>query len=157
MNHTSNDIIPHRTGGMTAVGVLDIILGVFVLLQGLFVILLGHGLLPATFADPESALGLAIIIALGLVALTAGVIGLVAGIGVFKLRPWGKAMSLLFAALWVADSVGAMILFAARSSAETESTDINGRVVAILLRSAYLVVLAALFAKPSWKAAFRRT
>jgi hypothetical protein len=85
----------HRTGGMTAIAVLNIILGGFVILNGLFhvlgyLVLMYELLRLGVFEIPLARL------AVSLPILATGIVGLIAGIGIFRLRPWARTLSLLF-------------------------------------------------------------
>ena len=147
MSHARNEMKARRTGGMTAVAVVNIVLGSFVLLTGLFAIILGQsGIISAPQADT------AVLIGIGLLSAAGGVIGVIAGIGVLKLRPWGKAMTILFVVLWIVDSVLALA-----NSTEESFINTDGTVVILVLRTVYLAVLLGLFNQRKWKIAFRHT
>jgi hypothetical protein len=90
----------HRTGGMTAIAVLNIIIGAIVILAGLFQLLfaltLTYELLRlGAFELPAMRFMFAFLI------LATGIVGLIAGIGMLSLRPSARGLSLVFAGLLI--------------------------------------------------------
>jgi ABC-type polysaccharide/polyol phosphate export permease len=85
---------------MIAVAVLNICFGVLVILMGLFLALGVMALLYeqsrlGVFELPVARTAFAVLV------LVTGIIGLVAGIGIFSLRPSARALSLAFAVLLI--------------------------------------------------------
>lgn len=96
-----------RTGGMTAIGILNIVFGAFGALGSLLIVL-GGGLLAAGSAameasgDPAAAelsslgmMGGGFILLIGLVAGVFSILTIVSGIGVLKLAPWGRVLCIV--------------------------------------------------------------
>lgn len=138
-----------RTGGMTAVGILNIIFGSFASI-GALVTVLGGGLMAAigsaaeqemTGATGEAAAFGGALILLGLFGLTIGVMLLVAGIGVLMVKPWGRNLSLAAATLAIVNNIGQAVLLSAFG-------------LGTVIGMAYPIILIGLFMNPSWKAAF---
>ena len=93
-----------RTGGMTAMAVLNVILGGIGILNGLFLLLgalylMSELLRMGAFYIPIARLAFCLLI------LATGVVGLIAGLGIFRLRPWARALSLVYAGLLIFSSV----------------------------------------------------
>lgn len=134
-----------RTGGMIAVGILNIVFGSIGSLAAL-VTMIGGGALAAlgSAAGDEgggaTTAGGALAV-IGLVALAFSVMLVFAGIGVLMMRPWGRALSLAAAALWLISSLGQMFMLG----------DVG---VSTLVGMVYPVVLVGLFMTAKWKSAY---
>lgn len=134
-----------RTGGMTAIGILNIIFGVLRCLGGALIIL-GGGLLAGLGASSGEAAGQEVAVAgglaavLGLVAFANGVLLLIGGIGVLKVASWGRLFSLAAAALSVVITLGDGMF--------------SGFGFGTLIGLIYPAVLFYVFFQPEWKAAF---
>src|SRR5262249_38271017 len=90
----------HRTGGMTAIAVLNIVLGGMQILAGLFhllgsFVLMFELLRMGAFDIPIAR------VALSLLLLATGIVGIVAGSGIFRLRSWARTLSLVYAGLLI--------------------------------------------------------
>jgi hypothetical protein len=147
-----------RTGGMTAIGILNIVFGCIGCLFAL-VTVLGGGLLTAlgtaagesgaeTGAEfaaggGEVAAAGGAIMLFGLFGLAVGVILFVAGIGVMKVAPWGRSLSLAAAALAIVSNIGKAVILSAFGI---------GTVFGLI----YPAVLIFCFMQPGWRAAFSR-
>ncbi len=94
-----------RTGGMTTMGILNIVFGAFGTLGSLLIIL-GGGILAASSGAIETgseiegmgemaAAGGGLFILIGLVSAVFSVMLIFAGIGVLKLAPWGRKLSMV--------------------------------------------------------------
>ncbi len=95
----------HRTGGMTAIAVGNIFLGGLGILNGLFLVLgflafMYELLRLGVFEFPIARL------AFPLLVLATGIVGLIAGIGIFMLRPWARVLSLVYGGLLIVSCVG---------------------------------------------------
>ena len=155
----------HRTGGMTAIAVLNIIFGGLEILKGLFhalgaVVLMVELVRVGAFDVPLAR------VAFALLLFATGIIGLIAGIGLFALRPWARALSLAFAGLLILSSVISFVTLPILSSMVTadlrslSSYDLV-RVTLfgathVLLPVPYGLLLLIIFHKPAWKAAFAK-
>ena len=140
-----------RTGGMTAIGVLNIVFGSIGTLMSLLVVL-GGGLLAAGGAAMEAemageteGMGTAVAAGGGLIAVM-GIVGVVAcatmivsGVGVLKLAPWGRMLTIACGSIIALLNIFSMT---------------QGFSITSLLFAGYGVMLVALFMKPDWKAAF---
>ena len=141
-----------RTGGMTAIGVLNIVFGTIGTLLMVVVVLLG-GLLAAggaameaeaAAADAEGmgtmvAAGGGIIAVMGIIGLLASAALAVSGIGVLKLAPWGRILTMVCGGSICGLQVLSML---------------QGFSITSLLVAGYGAMLIGLFMKPEWKAAF---
>lgn len=96
-----------RTGGMTTMGILNIVFGAFGTLGSLLAIL-GGGLIAASGAAMEAEMGAeaegmgamaaaggGFVMLIGLVLAVCSILLVVAGIGVLKLAPWGRKLSII--------------------------------------------------------------
>jgi hypothetical protein len=155
----------HRTGGMTAIAVLNIIFGGIGILNGLFNVLgalaLMYELLRLGVFEIPVARS-----AFSLLTLATGIVALIAGIGMFALRPWARALSLVYAVLLILSCVFsffAIPILASIGSYDIGSIDAYGLARLILFSVIYVVVpvpyallLCVVFNKPAWKAAFAK-
>jgi uncharacterized membrane protein (DUF2068 family) len=153
----------HRTGGMTAIAVLNIIFGGLGILNGLFNVLgsltLMHELLRLGVFEIPMARS-----AFSLLTLATGIVGLIAGIGMFALRPWARALSLVYGGLLILSSVFAFFtvpILASIGTYDIASIDAYGlarliifSVIYVVLPVPYSLLLCAVFYKPAWKTAF---
>ncbi len=140
-----------RTGGMTAIGVLNIVFGA---LGALFAILivLGGGMVAAMGAGMEAEFGAefqgatastaslgGIMAIVGIVAFGASAAMVFSGIGVLGLKPWGRKLAMVCGGAWAVLNI--ITLF-------------SGFSVFNLGLAVYGGLLVWLFLKPQWKAAF---
>ncbi|MCW5777180.1 MAG: hypothetical protein KIS87_12150 [Phycisphaeraceae bacterium] len=139
----------NRTGGMTAVAVLNFILGGWGMLGGLF-LALGGGLLAvfggAVSASGESGGGAGAGIGLtlvGLLGLFAGLLLVVGGVGILKMKPWARRACLAYAGIAVIVNLAGIALLS------------TGFGLTQIIGFAYPAIIAYLFlANPQWKQAF---
>jgi hypothetical protein len=158
-------MLRERTGGMTAIGVLNLVFGGFGIIFALFGILIAlagirRGILiegfmgiPGISADKETIM--LKMLEFALFALAVSTVGVVAGIGIFRMAAWARVISLVYAGLWIL-CTGIFLLFrvqAATPDANASGT-IIGRVVGICFDFSYPIILFILFQKPNWKTAF---
>ncbi|WP_369724371.1 hypothetical protein AB8Z38_09030 [Bradyrhizobium sp. LLZ17] len=155
----------YRTGGMTAIAVLNVILGGIGILNGLFLLLgalylMAELLRLGAFYIPIARLAFCLLI------LATGVVGLVAGTGIFRLRSWARALSLVYAGLLFLSSALSYLtvpVIATIGSYDMGSISTDGLVRLIIFGAIYVgfpipysVLLCVVFYKPAWKAAFAR-
>jgi hypothetical protein len=155
----------HRTGGMTAIAVLNIIFGGLGILNGLFNVLGALALMRellrlGVFQIPVARS------AFSLLTLATGIVGLIAGIGMFALRPWARALSLVYAGLLILSCVFsffAVPILASIGTYDIGSIDAYGlarliifSVIYVVMPVPYSLVLCVVFHKPAWKAAFAK-
>jgi uncharacterized membrane protein (DUF2068 family) len=155
----------HRTGGMTAIAVLNIIFGGLGILNGLFNVLgslaLMHELLRlGVFEIPMARAAFSVL------TLATGIVGLIAGIGIFALRPWARALSLVYAGLLILSCVFSFFtvpILASIATYNIGSIDAHGlarliifSVIYVVVPVPYSLVLCVVFNKPAWKAAFAK-
>jgi hypothetical protein len=155
----------HRTGGMTAIAVLNIAVGVIVILGGLFQLLfaltLTYELLRmGAFELPAMRFMFAFLI------LATGILGLIAGIRMLSLHPSARALSLVFAGLLVVSAVlsyFAIPIITSIGTYDLRSISAEGSVrliifcvVYVVLPVSYGVILFVVFSRPSWKVAFAK-
>jgi hypothetical protein len=154
-----------RTGGMTTIGVLNIAFGAFSIIFALFgmlaalarirraILIEGFMGIPGISANEETLM--LKMLEFALFALAVNTVGVVAGIGIFRMAAWARVVSLVYAGLWILYA-GILLLFpiqAATPDANASGT-IIGRVVGICFGLLYPIILFILFQKPNWKAAF---
>jgi hypothetical protein len=154
-----------RTGGMTAIAVLSIILGVLEILNGLFqlagtLVLIYEYLRLGVFELPAARLMFSLLI------LATDVVGIIAGIGILRLRPWARTLSLMFGGLLILSAVSSYFIlpiiatigtYALSSiSAEGLTRLIIFSLIEVVLPVSYAPLLFAVFSKPTWKTAFAK-
>jgi hypothetical protein len=98
--------------------------------------------------------------------LATGIVGLIAGIGMFALRPWARALSLVYGGLLILSCVFsffAVPILASIGSYDIGSIDAYGlarliifSVIYVVMPVPYSLVLCVVFHKPAWKAAFAK-
>jgi hypothetical protein len=156
----------HRTGGMTAIAVLNIIVGVIVILAGLFQLLfaltLTYELLRlGAFELPAMRFMFSFLI------LATGIVGLIAGIGMLLLRPSARDLSLVFAGLLIVSAVLSYFfipIIASIGTYDLHSISAEGLVrlvvfcvAYVVLPVSYAVILFVVFSTRSWKSAFAKS
>ncbi len=140
-----------RTGGMTAIGVVNIVLGGIGCLISLL-ILVGGGVLAAgggefaaqaggdeSFGMMAQGAGLLVVV-IGLVFLVTYLLTMISGIGVLMMRSWGRTLAMVCGAVIIVVQVLSMIS--------------GGFGILPLTILIYGGLLVGLFMKPSWKMAF---
>lgn len=135
----------HRTGAMTAIGILNIVFGALgAVLSTLMV--LGAGFMAAAGASSVSehgnrlAFGGGIVMVIALVALAVSVMLLASGIGVLKVAPWGRTLSI------VCGILGTLVHGASLATSHSSMTT--------LVALGYSVFLVVMCFTPGWRAAF---
>lgn len=140
-----------RSGGMTTVGVLNIVFGAIGALFS-FLLIVGAGFLAAGsaamvaeggaefqgVAEAGAAFG-GIVMLVAFIALIANVVLVTSGIGVLKMKPWGRKLAIFCG--------GAIALLNMLSL-------IGGFSIFNIGLAVYGGILVWLFNKPEWKAAF---
>ncbi len=140
-----------RTGGMTAVGVLNIVFGAIGALFALLIVL-GGGMIAAMGAGMEAEFGAefegaavgtaglgGVMAIVGIVAFAASAAMLFSGIGVLGLKPWGRKLAMVCGGAWAVLNI--ITLF-------------SGFNLFNLGFAVYGGLLVWLFLQPDWKAAF---
>jgi hypothetical protein len=155
----------HRTGGMTVIAVLTIILGCLEILAGLFQLtgaffLMYELLRLGAFGIPLAR------VTFSLLLLATGIVGLIAGIGMFALRASARTSSLVFAGLLLLSSVSSFFIvpiLASIGSYDLGSLSAYNLARLIIFGAVYVglpvsyaLVLCAAFYRPAWRAAFAR-
>ncbi len=155
----------HRTGGMTVIAVLDIVVGGTEILAGLFQLVGTVDMMP-----PSGSFGIleTVRTAFALPILAAGVVGIIAGIGMLALRSWARTVSLAFSGLLILTSVFLLFLTSALTllllpvlasidgSDPTTAGLILFAVVYVALPVSYAFVLWIAFSRPAWRATFAK-
>ncbi len=135
----------HRTGSMTAFGIMNIVFGALGTLMFALMVL-GAGLLTAAGTSTTTeeggmlAMGGGILMLIGVVGLAINVMLLAAGIGVLKVAPWGRTLSIIYGGLGLVVYGGSLV-----------TAEFSATTVAAL---GYCVILLALCFSSGWKAAF---
>jgi hypothetical protein len=155
----------HRTGGMTAIAVLTIIFGGLGILTGLFnvlgfLVLMYELLRVGLFEIPVARL------TFSLLSLATGIVGLITGIGMFALRPWARALSLVYGGLLILSSVFSFFtlpIIATIGTYDIGSISASGLARLIIFGAIYLVLpalypllLCVVFFSPAWKITFAK-
>ena len=155
----------HRTGGMTAIAVLTIIFGGLGILSGLFnvlgfLVLMRELLRLGLFEIPVARL------TFSLLSLATGIVGLITGIGMFALRPWARALSLVYGGLLICSSVFSFFILPIIASIGTYdigSISASGLARLIIFGAIYLglpalypLLLCVVFFSPAWKITFAK-
>ena len=154
-----------RTGGMTAIAVLNIVFGGLEVLNGLFQ-LLGSLVL----MDELSRLGVFQIpiarLTFSLLILATGVVGLIAGVGMFALRPWARALSLVYGGLLISSCVFSYFtvpIITTIGTYDIGSIDADNLARLIIFSAIYVVLpvlysllLCAVFYRSTWRTAFAK-
>lgn len=154
-----------RTGGMTAIAVLNIAFGGLHILKGLFQLLGSLDLIyelsrVGVFEIPVAGL------AFSLLLLAAGVIGLIAGIGMLAPRPWARALSLVFGGVLIASVAFSFYMVPIIATIGTYNINSIDRydlarliiftLIYVVLPVLYSIIVFIVFFKPAWKAAFAK-
>jgi hypothetical protein len=128
-----------RTRGMTAVAVLNLILGAVATLGSMARIAIDLGL-----AGSPAAGATGIVLAFGFARVAVSVLLIVSGIGVLRMRPWGRTCAIAAGALWILVNLLEPLLLHKSMSGE------------FVWGSLYSAILLALFMRPAWARAFQR-
>jgi hypothetical protein len=155
----------HRTGGMTVIAVLNIIFGGLEILKGLFhalgaIVLMFELLRVGAFDIPLAR------VAFSLLLLATGIVGLIAGIGLFALRSWARTLSLVFAGLLILSCALSFLtvpILASIGSYDLGSLSPDNLARLIIFVALYAVfpvpyalLLWVVFHQPAWKTAFAK-
>ena len=145
----------HRTGGMTAVGVLNTVFGGFGILAGLFCLLTAHAVMSRTLVTQDQSVVMLKVLGLGLFGLAVGIVGLIAGIGIFLMARWSRVLNLVFAGVWILNSILSFAFPVQQSTSGANTAgEVFGRLLGLFLGLIYPIILLVLFNKPAWKTAF---
>ena len=154
-----------RTRGMTAIAVLNVVFGGLGILNGLFQLLGAFALMYellrlGVFEIPIARSTFSLLI------LTAGVVGLIAGIGMFALRPWARPWSLAFSGLLILSTVSSFFMvpiIASIGTYDVGSVTAYDLVRLVIFSAIYIAIpviyaplLFVVFYKPAWKTAFAK-
>jgi hypothetical protein len=153
---------------MTAIAVLTIIFGGLGILSGLFHVLgslvlmyelLRLGVFEIPIASTYS-------LPFSLLVLATGIVGLIAGIGMFALRPWARELSLVYGGLLILSSVFSFFtlpIIATIGTYDIGSISASGLARLIIFGVIYLVLpvlypllLCVVFFSPAWKITFAK-
>jgi hypothetical protein len=155
----------HRTGGMTAIAVLNIVFGGLVILNGLFQLLGSLALMSelsrlGVFQIPMARLTFSLLV------LATGIVGLIAGIGMFALHPWARALSFVFGGLLLVSAVFSFFIVPIIATIGTYDIGSLGaydlaRLVIfsslyVVLPVIFSVVLFIVFNNSAWKTTFAK-
>ena len=159
----------HRTGAMTVIAVLSIIVGGVEILAGLFPL---RGALDMMDHEWRTVIVVipAALVAFALLVSATGVVGIIAGIGMLRLRAWARRSSLAFGGLLILVPLGVLMLIAvftpfimpiiASIGSYDPSSDLVAMipftVVYVVLPVAYSLVLCVAFSRPAWRATFAK-
>ncbi len=133
---------PQRSGGMTAIAALTVIVGGLQILAGLFQLLVVIVLMlelnrQGVFQVPVARLTFA------LGVLVTGVVGLIAGVGLWRLRPPARTLSLVFAGLLIVSAVSSCFsipIIASLGSYDIRAVNADGLTRLVIFCGIYVVV-----------------
>ncbi len=155
----------HRTGGITAIAILNIILGAIVILGGLFqllgaIVFMYELLRLGAFEIPVGRLSFSLLL------LATGIVGVIAGIDILGLRPRARLLSLLYAGLLIlsaALSCFVIPILSAIGTYDFGSIDAYGWARLIIFGATYValpvpyaLLLCLVFCRPAWKTTFAK-
>ena len=156
----------HRTAGMTAIAVLNMISGVVTILAGLLnllgvLYLLQQQLRLGVFESPTVRGTFTLLL------LATGIVGLTAGFAMLAPRPWARTASLVYAGLLIASAVFACLvvpILATIGTYDMSAISASGlvrlaifSVIYVVFPVPYSVVLCVVFCRPAWKATFAKS
>jgi hypothetical protein len=154
-----------RTSGMTAIAVLNIVVGAIVVLGGLFQFLFALTLFWELLRIGVFDLPV-IRLLFSFLLLATGIVGMIAGIKMLSLHPSARELSLVFAGLLIVSAVLSYFsipIIASIGTYDLSSISAEGLVRLIIFCVVYVVVpvpyallLFVVFSTPSWKAAFAK-
>ncbi len=154
-----------RSGGMTAIAVLNIALGVLEILNGLFqligsLVLIRELVRLGVFERPPARLLFSFLL------VATGIVGLIAGIAMLALRPSARALSLVFGGLLILSAVCSYFTVPIITTIGTYdigslSTESFVRlvlfgVIHVVLPVSYSIFLFVVFSRSDWKATFAK-
>jgi hypothetical protein len=154
-----------RSGGLTAIAVANIALGVLEILNGLFqlvgsLVLIRELLRLGVFEMPAARLMFSFML------IATGIVGLVAGIRMTALRPSARTLTLVFGGLLILSAVCSFFvvpIIASIGSYDIRSISTDGLarlilfgVLYVALPVAYSVLLFVIFSRSDWRAAFAK-
>lgn len=154
-----------RSGGMTAIAVVNIALGLLEILNGLFqllgsLVLIRELMRLGVFERPPARLMFSFML------VATGTVGLIAGIGVIALRRSARTLSLVFGGLLILSSVWSFFvvpIVASIGTYDIRSLSADGlarlilfSVIYVALPVVYSIFLFVVFSSPNWKAAFSK-
>src|SRR5208337_2696130 len=94
-----------RTGGMTAVGVINIVFGTVGILLSLLTVITSHALLSRSFFGGHEGQEVLVLLGMALYGVLCAGVGIAAGVAVLKVSSWGRFLSLTYAGLFVLSAV----------------------------------------------------
>jgi|GEM_PF-1476037 len=147
-----------RTGGMTAIAVLNLVFGAILALTNLWVMMGLHAVMSRSFAGAEATAAAMTRLGMSLYYVVCGAVAIVAGVGVLKVAPWGRILSLAYAGLIIPGYVIDIFLPTIGESSDgglVLGAKIIGSIIGSVFWMIYPVILLIVFQKPSWKEAFK--
>lgn len=129
-----------RTAGMTVLAAFHLAIGALGVLGSTLSILAALGLLPVGGAPLAG--GRAALVALASARLAISALLVAAGIGVLRLRPSARTLSVAAAVAWIAVNLADGLLFP------------HAFGLRLVWGTLYSVLVLVLFARPAWRAAF---
>jgi len=155
----------HRTGGMTTIAVVNIILGGIGIVNGLYLVL---GCLVLMYQLSRFGIFEIPVVrsAFVLLILATGIIGLIAGIGILRLRHWARTWSFVNAGLLIVSCVGSFVavpIIATIGTYDLGSIDAGGLTRLLIFVAIYVAIpvpysllLCMMFLKPAWRTNFAK-
>jgi len=138
-----------RTYGMTVLAVVNFLFGALLVGGGALAVLVGHASLSRTLQTGPTAAAAFRSVALGLLALAVGIVGVFAGVGLLKVARWAFAMCIAHAsALTLLQGVNIMVVLNQATSADTQRLALPGQSIGLVYP------LAILLLSVKWRRAF---
>ncbi len=158
-----------KSGAVTAVGIINIVLGSLVTLGGICFLLSGLVFTGAAVDarnqfGPQGGGGLfaaagAMIVVLAILVLVLGVAEIMAGVGVLNRRPWGRILTLVLAGLVALSALGSLWgmiqTFGLPAGFPGKTTSILTQLVGALLEIGYVVMAYTVLLNQRYASEFR--
>jgi len=143
-----------RTKGMTAVAVVNFVFGALGVFAGLWAMMTFHAVMSRSLTDGKTTQVAMAGLGMALYGVACGIVAIIAGIGVLKLAPWGRILSLSYAGLSIVSSVVSLFMPTIESSSAPGAGVWIGKTIGFLLGMIYPAILFIVFRRPHWKEAF---
>lgn len=148
-----------RSGGMTAIAVLNFIFGGGGILVALFGLIFANSMMsnPAmTLGAKGSQIGM-LMLAAALLSLPSAGAAIVSGIGILKLATWGRTWTLVYAILGIVATFLGLLLTTAINDLNPQAKQDVHPAISIVIGCIYPTILLYLINTRKWKAAFSAT
>lgn len=144
---------PRRTPGMTVVAILNFICGILIIPHSMPYILIAFTRLSLGHFPSFPEIGMFLY---GLLPLVAGIAALLGAIGVLRVMPRGRTLSLVYAGVSVLYSAVSLFIILTSQSRDAMDSNSDSRLIGLILLQGlvYPIILIVLFQSPQWKEKF---